>query len=287
MKKHLVSLAVLWVFACGVAFAQDAIVSGDRIRVWVKGESDLTVERPVQSDGSIDYPLLGSVGVAGLKPYEAAKVISKLLDDGFLRDPLVQVDFVAKNPRRKAPTDSDQSEESSLAPPATTNTEKTAPTLPRLSRIDIVDGKTGSGIGGAALFMGGKIYQTNRLGQLVVDGDAGNLVLIADGYRILEGPVERFLKAGPVPRIIMDRMELTPAVSIKVIDGRTGLPLEGVTVKLDGMSVKTNKQGVFRIKEIQREFGEVQLSKKGFRSLRKVIDFKGPALQVVPLLAGD
>jgi len=308
-------LAVFFLSAAQVC-AQDVLAPGDTIRVWVKGEPDLTVERVIGKDGSISYPLLGTVPVHGLKTYEAARAIARLLDDGYIRQPLVQIDVTSRAPASTEspaiPAESGQSApapiepeaglvQTPVAPPiAESRVEKTAAvtapapapaptprpvaTKPRSKRlIEVVDGKNGAGIGSAALFLGGKIYQSNRLGQMLIEQSSGRIILIADGYKILQGPLERFLRAGNPARIVMDRITVAGVISVKVIDIQNGKPLPGVKVTLDDMSVKTNAQGIFRMRDIRKEFGEIKLEMAGYKPLRKIIDFKGPAEQVLAL----
>ncbi|HEY9070898.1 MAG TPA: polysaccharide biosynthesis/export family protein [Candidatus Ozemobacteraceae bacterium] len=275
-KRYIVSLllAVLLLGASQV-FAQETLAPGDRIRVWVKGEPDLTVERVIGADGSIAYPLIGSVGVNGLKPHEAARVIARMLDDGYIRQPLVQVDAIARaavRPETPAPEQG-----------ADGKGEESAEKTGGSKVVEIVDGKTGEGIGNAALLLGGKIYQSNRLGQIVAEDLSGRIVLMADGYKILQGPADRFVRAGNPSRIIMDRITLAREITVKVVDADTRKPLPGATVKLDEMSVKTNGQGIFKVKDIRKEFGEIHLEMAGYKPLRKVLDFKGPAEQVLAL----
>ncbi len=304
-------LAAFFLSAAHVC-AQDVLVPGDTIRVWVKGEPDLTVERVIGKDGSISYPLLGAVPVQGLKTYEAARTIARLLDDGYIRQPLVQIEVTSRAPARSEPpvipAVSDQSPsapfepqaapvEPSAAPLAETRVETTPrispapPLAPKVATpkpvskrlIEVVDGKNGAGIGSAALFLGGKIYQSNRLGQMLIEQSSGRVILIADGYKILQGPLERFLRSGNPARIVMDRITVAGVITVKVIDIRNGKPLPGVKVTLDDMSVKTNSQGIFRMRDIRKEFGEIKLEMAGYKPLRKIIDFKGPAEQVLAL----
>ncbi|HQG29395.1 MAG TPA: carboxypeptidase-like regulatory domain-containing protein, partial [Candidatus Ozemobacteraceae bacterium] len=120
-------------------------------------------------------------------------------------------------------------------------------------------------------------------GQMLIEQSSGRIILIADGYKILQGPLERFLRAGNPARIVMDRITVAGVITVKVIDIRDGKPLPGVKVTLDDMSVKTNSQGIFRMRDIRKEFGEIKLEMAGYKPLRKIIDFKGPAEQVLAL----
>ncbi|HOY67888.1 MAG TPA: polysaccharide biosynthesis/export family protein [Candidatus Ozemobacteraceae bacterium] len=278
-KRYFISLlfAVLFL-AASQASAQETLAPGDRIRVWVKGEPDLTVERVIGSDGSIAYPLIGNVGMNGLKPHEAARVIARMLDDGYIRQPLVQVDVTSRAAVRPEAARVQPEEAGEVTSSEASSAGAGAPTV-----IEVVDGKTGEGIGNAALLLGGKIYQSNRLGQIVAEALTGRIVLLADGYKILQGPADRFVRTGNPARIIMDRITLAREITVKVIDADTKKPLPGALVKLDEMSVKTNGQGIFKVKDIRKEFGEIRLEMAGYKPLRRVLDFKGPAEQVLAL----
>ncbi|HPT47253.1 MAG TPA: polysaccharide biosynthesis/export family protein, partial [Candidatus Rifleibacterium sp.] len=70
--------------------------AGDLIGIWVKGEPELSVERQIGQDGSITLPLIGSVGVSGMKTTDAARLIAQMLEDGYLKDPLVQITLKSK-----------------------------------------------------------------------------------------------------------------------------------------------------------------------------------------------
>ncbi len=93
-------LVVVWwlVLASTVAAGQDNGLAGyrlapdDQITVIVFGEPDLSLERVrIAPDGSISMPLIGQVKVAGLTASEAAKRITELLKDGYLKKPAVTV----------------------------------------------------------------------------------------------------------------------------------------------------------------------------------------------------
>lgn len=49
----------------------------------------------VEADGSIDFPMLGNIKVEGLKLNEVKELITKrIIDEGYINDPLVSVDIV-------------------------------------------------------------------------------------------------------------------------------------------------------------------------------------------------
>ena len=298
MTRSKLFCLLLVLLACGQAgWAQDTLSPGDRVRVWVKGEPELTVERTINADGTIAYPLLGSVELGGRKPVEAARLIAKALDDGFLREPLVQVNLVNKTragaPKAMAPSDDESMAVGEpLAAPATARArmEKETPApaaLPSPCQVEIVDRKTGKGVGGAAMLLGGKIYQSNRLGQVVIDQAAGRVILLADGYGVVQGPIDQVLQAGPPHQILLDPVTLADEVTVKVVDAMTRQPLSDVEIRLDRMMVKTNAKGIFKVREIKREFAEIKLTKRGYRPSRKILDFKDPLEQVLVMVKNE
>ena len=87
------------------AYAQDKIFedklgSGDSIRIQVFQNPELALETRITETGSISYPLIGSVKLAGLTISEAEKTIGQALQSGgFMRQP--QVTIVLVQARRK------------------------------------------------------------------------------------------------------------------------------------------------------------------------------------------
>src|SRR5689334_20167406 len=65
------------------------IAPSDIIIIEVFGEKDLSGEHRVQQSGTIKYPLLGSVDVAGKTPSEVGKLLQDKLEADFLVDPQV------------------------------------------------------------------------------------------------------------------------------------------------------------------------------------------------------
>lgn len=289
---------LFWVMWLGIssmpAFGgQETIKPGDTIHVWVKGEPELTLDKNVESDGEISFPLLGRVRVAGLSTVQAGQIISQALNDGYLRNPLVQVEVVGSKapPRRMSPVVAEPlsyySTPSSIQPvpnyPSSANDRKQAISLP----VEVIDRRTSRPIGDAALLLGGKIYQTNRLGQMVIETDSGPAVLMANGYKVLQDDIGRILRPGSVGRILMEPIQLAPEIFVVVVDQSTGNPLSNVNVNLNSLKVKTNSKGSFRIKDLKTEFGEVYLSKQGYKSIRKILDFKDPTERTVQMIRDD
>ncbi len=109
----LVVLGISWLGACasaGVPFCEggppgdDAasgyrLGPGDRIRVTVFGQPDLSGEHTVDGEGYIVVPLAGAIAAAGLTTHQLADEIARRLQSsGFLVDPSVIVQLVAYRP---------------------------------------------------------------------------------------------------------------------------------------------------------------------------------------------
>lgn len=71
---------------------------GDRLRVTVFGEEDLSGEFTVDSSGRIALPLAGAVAMVGLDLRQAEQAITARLRDGYLRNPKVSVDVTNFRP---------------------------------------------------------------------------------------------------------------------------------------------------------------------------------------------
>lgn len=65
--------------------------AGDRVVVTILGQPDLTGELPIDGDGDIPLPLLGSVHVEGLTTQQAQELIRSRLANGYLVSPSVSV----------------------------------------------------------------------------------------------------------------------------------------------------------------------------------------------------
>jgi len=92
-------LLVLAVLAGRGASAGDARVvplhAGDRVAINVFGEDDLTLSVLIDDRGTISYPLLGELAVAGLTPAGLAELLVERLRGPFLVDPKVTVNVEA------------------------------------------------------------------------------------------------------------------------------------------------------------------------------------------------
>ena len=65
---------------------------GDKVRVNVYGERDLSGEFQVSGNGSIDMPLIGAIKAQGLSAMELQTALTQRLKQGFLTSPQVNVE---------------------------------------------------------------------------------------------------------------------------------------------------------------------------------------------------
>lgn len=70
----------------------------DRVRLKVYGESDITGEYEVDSNGYVSIPLAGHVRAAGLTTRQLEKAIVSALSKGIVRDPRVNVEVALYRP---------------------------------------------------------------------------------------------------------------------------------------------------------------------------------------------
>jgi protein involved in polysaccharide export with SLBB domain len=87
----------------GICFASSSsslqtyrLGSNDVLHIQVYGEDDLNVERKIDGDGTIHYPLLGVVSVAGKTVREVQEDLTGQLAQGYVRNPKVTV-YVVKH----------------------------------------------------------------------------------------------------------------------------------------------------------------------------------------------
>src|SRR5690348_13280072 len=86
-------LVLLCAFACKPALAaasETTIHPGDQLSVQVYGDQSLTQNVTVLNDGTIAYPLIGQVPVAGKTPEQAAAILRERLLK-FVRHPVVTI----------------------------------------------------------------------------------------------------------------------------------------------------------------------------------------------------
>ena len=72
--------------------------SGDRLRVTVFGQQNLSRIYPVDPSGYISMPLIGAVKVRGMSTFQAEERISNILKQKYIKDPKVSVEVAASRP---------------------------------------------------------------------------------------------------------------------------------------------------------------------------------------------
>lgn len=74
------------------------LATGDKLRIIVFGQENLSNIYAVDSAGRIAMPLIGVVAVAGMTTAQAGRAIEGRLKDGFLREPKVTVEIDVYRP---------------------------------------------------------------------------------------------------------------------------------------------------------------------------------------------
>jgi protein involved in polysaccharide export with SLBB domain len=106
LRRIVMSGVTLVAFALAVpqAHAQEDLAtlyrlgSGDKVRITVYGEPDLSGEFEVDSSGSVSLPLVGEVRAGGQNLREFERSIVEVLSDGYLVDPRVAVEVLNYRP---------------------------------------------------------------------------------------------------------------------------------------------------------------------------------------------
>lgn len=101
--RHIIRFLVV-VFAVMVstsAYAQQPVYtlgSGDKVRVTVFGEQDLSGEFEISGDGQISLPLIGNLDAGGKSLRELKDSMETALRDGYLKDPKVAIEVMNYRP---------------------------------------------------------------------------------------------------------------------------------------------------------------------------------------------
>ena len=102
--KTLVALALgVWLMSGSLLAAQDfrtiyTLGSGDKVRVTVFQEEDLSGEFEVSGEGEISLPLIGSIMARGISLRQLERDIAGRLLDGFLKSPRVNIEVLNYRP---------------------------------------------------------------------------------------------------------------------------------------------------------------------------------------------
>jgi polysaccharide export outer membrane protein len=68
------------------------LASGDRLRILVFGQNDLTNTYSVDSSGAVSMPLIGRVRAQGMTTAELERTVAARLRQGYIRDPSVSIE---------------------------------------------------------------------------------------------------------------------------------------------------------------------------------------------------
>ncbi len=71
---------------------------GDRIKITVFGEKDLSGEFPIDGSGNISFPLIGEIVAKGFSVHELEQNLQKKLQNGYLISPRVSVEVLNYRP---------------------------------------------------------------------------------------------------------------------------------------------------------------------------------------------
>ena len=80
------------------AAAATALGPGDRLRVIVFGQNQLSGDFVIADDGDISLPLAGRLHVAGLTAADAERVVRERLARGIIKEPAITIDVIRYRP---------------------------------------------------------------------------------------------------------------------------------------------------------------------------------------------
>lgn len=92
------AIGLLGALSTELRAAEIALSPGDRVRVTVFGETDLSGEFEIDGTGGFAMPLIGALDAARLDARGLERRIADRLGDGFLRDPKVSVEILSLRP---------------------------------------------------------------------------------------------------------------------------------------------------------------------------------------------
>src|SRR6266404_835110 len=89
------ALAALIASQAAIAQSHELLGEGDMVRITVFQNPDLTTEARISERGTITFPLVGEVAIAGLTPAGAeARIAKELVAGKFLNKPQVSLNVV-------------------------------------------------------------------------------------------------------------------------------------------------------------------------------------------------
>ncbi|WP_198578883.1 polysaccharide biosynthesis/export family protein [Caulobacter hibisci] len=72
--------------------------AGDKVRVQVFGEPDLSGEFQVSGEGKLSMPLIGDVKASGLSVPQLQAALTSTYGGGYLRDPKISIELISYRP---------------------------------------------------------------------------------------------------------------------------------------------------------------------------------------------
>ncbi|NOY15489.1 MAG: polysaccharide export protein [Gammaproteobacteria bacterium] len=72
--------------------------SGDTVRIHVFQEPDLSIEAKISNNGTVDFPLIGNIKIAGLTLAETEVLLDRKLRGDYLIDPQISVSVISHRP---------------------------------------------------------------------------------------------------------------------------------------------------------------------------------------------
>lgn len=98
LRVFVLLLLLMPVVALAAAPGEYVLGIGDKLRITVFGESDLSGEFEVSSTGQIAMPLIGAIPASGQTVDHVQTALRDRLADGYLRDPRVSIEVLTYRP---------------------------------------------------------------------------------------------------------------------------------------------------------------------------------------------
>jgi len=91
-------LASMWAGPSHAADTEYRLGSGDKVKVTVFGEADLSGDYEISASGGVAFPLVGEIAAGGGTARDLEKRIAAKLRDGYLKNPTVSVEVLSYRP---------------------------------------------------------------------------------------------------------------------------------------------------------------------------------------------
>ncbi len=193
MKRLFFFVFVFLLVLEGISLSQDYIVGeGDLLEVSVYDHPDLTVTVRVGGEGSIQFPLIGQVKVGGLTVNQVARKIARLLSDGYIVDPQVNV-FIKEFQSKKVTIMGEVNN------PGLYELRGTTTFLELLSKAGGLTDDAGDTATLKRMTKGNNVIRID-LKRLIREGDMSQNIMIMDGDSIYVTKAGQFYVTGEVKK---------------------------------------------------------------------------------------